>query len=100
MKVLIVFLFMLIITPRAMSYGKVYPTRLQDKHKTSIKSSRCVINDISKLVEFANLISDVNNTRRVLELREGINEAKAKHFTFQCMCGTTYASVFGVKYLK
>ena len=97
MKVILVFLFMLIITPRAMSYGKVYPTRLQDKHKTSIESSRYVINDISKLVEFANLISDVDNSRRILELREGINEAKAKHFTFRTMCGTTYASIFGIK---
>jgi hypothetical protein len=97
MKRIIVFLFMLIITPRAMSLGKVYPTRLNYKHKTSINSSRYVINDISKLVEFANLISDVDNTRRVLELREGINEAKAKHFTFRTMCGTTYASVFGIK---
>jgi hypothetical protein len=88
---------MLIITPRAMSYGRVFPTRIQHQHKTSIESSRCVINDISELAEFANLISDVNNTRRVLELREGINEAKAKHFTFWTMCGTTYASVFGVK---
>jgi hypothetical protein len=97
MKRIIVFMFMLIITPRAMSLGKVYPTRLNYKHKTSINSSRYVINDISKLVEFANLISDVDNTRRVLELREGINEAKAKNFTFRTMCGTRYSSVFGIK---
>jgi len=97
MRVIIAFLFMLIITPHAMSLGKVYPTRFNYKHKTSINSSRYVINDISKLVEFANLISDVDNTRRMLELREGINEAKAKNFTFRTMCGTTYASVFGIK---
>jgi len=93
MKYINVFLFMLIITPRAMSLGKVYPTRL--RVKTS--SSHCVVKTISELPEFANLISDVDNSRRFLELREGINEAKAKHFTFRTMCGTTYVSVFGNK---
>jgi hypothetical protein len=97
MKYVIVFLFMLIITPHAMSLGKVYPTRLQDKHKTSIEPSYCLVKDISELAEFAHLISDVDNSRRILELREGINEAKAKHFTFRTMCGTTYSSVFGRK---
>ena len=84
---------MLIITPRAMSLGKVYPTRL------SVKTfpSHYVVKTISELPEFAHLISDVDNSRRYLELREGINEAKAKHFTFRTMCGTTYASVFGNK---
>ena len=93
MKYILAFLFMLIITPRAMSVGKVYPTRLPVK----TSSSCCVVKTISELAEFANLISDVDNSRRYLELREGINEAKAKHFTFQTMCGTTYSSVFGNK---
>jgi len=93
MKYILAFLFMLIITPRAMSLGKVYPTRIQGK----TSSSHCVVKTISELAEFANLISDVDNSRRYLELREGINEAKAKHFTFQTMCGTTYSSVFGNK---
>jgi len=84
---------MLIITPRAMSLGKVYPTRIPVK----TSSNRCVVKTISELPEFANLISDVDNSRRFLELREGINEAKAKHFTFRTMCGTTYVSVFGNK---
>ena len=73
-----------------MSLGKVYPTCIP--LKTS--SSRCVVKTITKLPEFANLISDVDNSRRFLELREGINEAKAKHFTFKTICGTTYSSVF------
>uniref|UniRef100_A0A6C0DVS2 Uncharacterized protein n=1 Tax=viral metagenome TaxID=1070528 RepID=A0A6C0DVS2_9ZZZZ len=93
MKYILAFLFMLIITSHAMSLGKVYPTRLPDK----TSSSYCVVKTISKLPEFANLISDVDNSRRFLELREGINEAKAKHFTFRTMCGTTYVSVFGIK---
>ena len=87
------FLFMLIITSRAMSLGKVYPTRLPGK----TSSSYCVVKTISKLPEFANLVSDVDNSRRFLELRDGINKAKAKHFTFKTMCGTTYSSVFGNK---
>jgi hypothetical protein len=89
MKYVIAFLFRLIITSRAMSLGKVYPTRLQD----NTSSSHCVVKTISELPEFANLISNVDNSRRFLELREGINEAKAKHFTFW----TTYVSVFGIK---
>jgi hypothetical protein len=93
MKYVLAFLFMLLITPRAMSLGKVYPTRLPVK----TSSSNCVVKTISELAEFAHLISDVDTSRRYLELREGINEAKAKHFTFKTMCGTTYVSVFGNK---
>jgi hypothetical protein len=95
MKYVIAFLFMLIITPRAMSLGKVYPTCIPVK--TRIEPERCVVKTISELPEFAHLISDVDTSRRFLELREGINEAKAKHFTFKTMCGTTYVSVFGNK---
>jgi hypothetical protein len=91
MKYIIAFLFMLIITPRAMSLGKVFPTRIPIK--THIEPCRCVVKTISELPEFANLIIDVDNSRRFLELREGINEAKAKHFTFR----TTYVSIFGNK---
>ena len=93
MKYILAFLFMLIITSHAMSLGKVYPTRLPVK----TSSSHCVVKTISELPEFANLISDVDNSRRFLELREGINKAKAKHFTFRTICGTTYSSVFGNK---
>ena len=93
MKYVIAFLFRLIITSRAMSLGKVFPTHLPVK----TSSSHCVVKTISELPEFAHLISDVDSSRRYLELREGINEAKAKHFTFKTMCGTTYVSVFGIK---
>lgn len=62
-----------------------------------IVQQKYLINTIFELPEFANLISDVDNSRRYLELRKGINEAKAKHFTFWTMCGTTYVSVFGIK---
>ena len=93
MKYILITMFMLIITCQAMSYGKVFPTRIPVK----TSSSRCVVKDISELTEFADLIVDVDNRRRILELREGINQAKAKHFTFRTMCGPTYASVFGIK---
>ena len=86
-------MLMLIVTCQAMSYGKVFPTRVPVK----TSSSCCVVKDISELTDFADLIVDVDNRRRILELREGINEAKAKHFTFRTMCGPTYASVFGIK---
>jgi hypothetical protein len=62
MKYIIAFLFRLIITPRAMSLGKVYPTRLPVK----TYSSHYVVKTISELPEFANLISDVDNSRRFL----------------------------------
>jgi hypothetical protein len=93
MKYILAFMLMLIITPRAMSYGKVFPTRVP----VNTFSSRCVVKTISELAEFANLIVDVDNRRIILELRQGINQAKAKHFTFRTMCGPTYASVFGIK---
>lgn len=84
---------MLIITCQAMAYGKVFPTRVPVK----TSSSRCVVKTISELTEFADLIVDVDNRRRLLELCEGINQAKAKHLTFRTMCGPTYVSVFGIK---
>ena len=96
MKYILETMFMLIITPYAMSYGKVFPTHVPVK----TSSSRCVVKTITKLTEFADLIVDVDNRRRILELREGINQAKAKHLTFRTMCGPTYASVFGIKYKK
>ena len=93
MKYVLAFMFMLIVTCQTMSYGKVFPTRVPVK----IYSSRCVVKTISELTEFADLIVDVDNRRRLLELRQGINQAKAKHLTFRTMCGPTYASVFGIK---
>ena len=95
MKFMLVFMFMQIIICEAMSYGKVFPTRLQAK--TLQGTSIYVVKDISELSEFADLVSYVDDTRRFLELREGINEAKIKHFTFKCICGPTNASVFGCK---
>lgn len=93
MKYILVLVLALIVTPYAMSLGKVFPTRIPVK----TFSSRCVVKNISKLTEFADLIIDVDNRRRFLELREGINQAKAKHLTFRTMCGPTYASVYGIK---
>ena len=93
MKYTLAFMFMLIITCQGMSYGKVFPTRVPVK----TFSSHCVVKTITKLTEFADLIVDVDNRRRNLELREGIIQAKAKHLTFRTMCGPTYASVFGIK---
>ena len=86
------FVLMHILMCEAMLYGKVIPIRSQ----TNIPSGSYiyVVKDVSQLAEFADLILDVDNSRRLLELREGINEAKAKHFTFKCICGSTYASVF------
>lgn len=90
MKYVLAFMFMLIITSCAMSLGKVFPTRIPVK----TFSSHCVVKTITKLTEFADLIVDVDNRRRILELHEGINQAKVKHLTFRTMCGPTYASVF------
>ena len=78
----------------ALPYGKVFPTRLP----TTNTYSRLVVKNISELPEFKDIVLDVDDTRRMLELREGVDNAKARYsqrFTFKCMCGTTYASVFG-----
>ena len=78
----------------ALPYGKVFPTRLP----TTNTYSRLVVKNISELPEFEDIVSEVDNTRRMLELREGVETAKAKYsqrFKFKCICGTTYASVFG-----
>ena len=93
MNCILAFMLMLIVTCQAMSLGKVFPTRVPVK----TSSSHCVVKTITKLTEFADLIVDVDNRHRLLELREGINQAKAKHLTFRTICGPTYASVYGIK---
>lgn len=78
----------------ALPYGKVFPTRLP----TTNAYSRLVIGNISELPEFKDIVFEVDDTRRMLELREGVETVKEKYsrrFTFKCICGTTYASVFG-----
>ena len=78
----------------ALPYGKVFPTRLP---KTNTYS-RLVIKNVSELPEFEDIVFEVDDTCRMLELREGVETAKEKYsqrFTFKCICGTTYASVFG-----
>ena len=95
MKFVLAFLFLQILMSQAMSYGKVFPTRLPTK--SSSVTGPCVVKNVSQLAEFADLVSQVDDTRRFLELREGIVQAKTKHFTFRCMCGPSYASVFGCK---
>jgi len=88
-------LFVQFLMSPAMSYGKVFSTRIQAK--TQQATCRLVVKNISQLAEFTDLVSEVEDARRFLELREGITEAKKKHFTFRCMCGPTYVSVFEIK---
>ena len=80
----------------ALPYGKVFPTRLPTTNTNTY--SRLVVKNVSELSEFKDIVFEVEDTRRMLELREGVETAKAKYsqrFTFKCICGTTYASVFG-----
>ena len=84
-------LFMQFLMSPAMSYGKVFPTRLQTK--TQQETCCLVVKNISQLAEFSDLVSEVEDARRFLELREGITQAKTKHFTFHCICGL-HMSVF------
>ena len=92
MKYMSAFVLMHILMCEAMLYGKVIPIHSQLNIPSG--SYIYVVKDVSQVAEFANIVSNVDNSRRLLELREGINEAKAKHFTFKCICGPTYASVF------
>lgn len=80
----------------ALPYGKVFPTHLP----TTNTYSSLVIGNISELPDFEDIVLEVDNIRRMLELREGVEIAKAKYspcFTFRRICGTPYASVFGKK---
>jgi hypothetical protein len=89
---------MLITAPTAMSYGRVFPTHFP--MNTPPGTQRLVVKNVSELPEFNKLILKVDDTRRMLELREGIEEAKVRYiprFTFRCICGSTYADVFGFK---
>ena len=84
----------------ALPYGKVFPTRLPTRLPMTNTYSRLVIGNISELPEFKDIVLKVDDTRRMLELREGVDNAKKKYtpcFTFRRVCGTPYASVFGKK---
>lgn len=96
-KVLILVLFAATSTS-AMAYGKVFPTHLPMKNPPG--TACLIIKNVSEVQEFAELVHEEDNTRRLLELREGISKAKASHvpcFTFRRICGTKYADVFGNK---
>lgn len=97
MKVLIIVLFAVVSTS-AMAYGKVFPTHLPMKNPPG--TAPVILKNVSEVQEFAELVHEEDNTRRLLELREGISKAKASHvscFTFRRICGTRYADVFGNK---
>ena len=86
----------------AMAYGKVFPTRLPLNTLNPISGTQLlIVKNVSDISEFSELVREEDDTRRLLELREGIAISKAKErytrITFRCMCGTTYASVFGSK---
>jgi hypothetical protein len=96
LKSVITVFFLILNVSDAMAYGKVSPTHFP--MNTPPGTSRLVVKNVSEIKEFANLISEVDNTRRFLELREGITKAKANSapcFTFRRICGTKYADVFG-----
>lgn len=92
------FFFLLITTATTTSYGRVFPTHFPMKIPPG--KQRLVVKNISELSEFDDIVFEVDDTRRMLELREGIEEAKEGYkprFTFKCICGSTYADVFGFK---
>jgi hypothetical protein len=82
----------------AMAYGKIFPTRLPLNPMPGTR--RLIVKNVSDISEFSEFVHEEDDTRRLLELREGVAKAKERYtpiFTFRCMCGTTYASVFGIK---
>ena len=98
LKFILAIFFVLITTPAAVSYGRVFPTHFP--MNTPPGTQRLVVKNVSELPEFNKLILKVDDTRRMLELREGIEEAKSSYtprFTFRRICGSTYADVFGFK---
>ena len=98
MKSLLAIYFLLIHTSNAVSFGRVFLTNFP--MKTPPGTQRLIVKNVSELSEFAKLIHEEDDTRRILELREGVTDAKVKYsprFTFRRICGTTYASVFGKK---
>jgi hypothetical protein len=114
----IAIIFLLISPSDAMAYGKIFPTHLhshshshshlhshshshsQFQMKNPTVSTPLVVKNVSDISDFYALVHLEDDTRRILELREGVSAAKAKYtprFTFKCICGTTYASVFGTR---
>jgi hypothetical protein len=98
MKFVIGIVFLLMPVSDARAYGKVFPTRFP--LNTIPGTQRPIVKKVTDISEFSELVHKEDDTRRILELREGIAIAKAKHiphFTFRCMCGTKYSDVFGTK---
>jgi hypothetical protein len=108
----IAIIFLLISPSDAMAYGKIFSTHLhshshlhlhlhsQFQMKNPTVPTPLVVKNVSDISDFNALVHLEDDTRRILELREGVSAAKAKYtprFTFKCICGTTYASVFGTR---
>ena len=102
----IAIIFLLISPSDAMAYGKIFPTHLHShlhshfQTKNPTVPTPLVVKNVSDISDFNALVHLEDDTRRILELREGVSAAKAKYtprFTFKCICGTTYASVFGTR---
>ena len=98
MRFVIPVVVLLLHTYRAMTYGKIFPTRFP---LTMVSGThRLVLKNVSDISEFAELVHEEDDTRRLLELREGIALAKEKEmprFTFRCICGTKYSDVFSTE---
>jgi hypothetical protein len=98
MKFIISIVVLLLHTSRAMTYGKVFPTRFP--LNTVSGTQRLIVKNVSEISEFSELVHEEDDTRRILELREGIAIAKEKEmprFTFRCICGTKYSDVFSTE---
>jgi len=96
MKSMLTIFFLIVTASHAMAYGKIFPTHFP--MNTPPGTSRLVVKNVSEIKEFSKLVSEVDDTRRFLELREDITKAKAISapcFTFRRICGTKYADVFG-----
>ena len=97
-KFFIAILFLLISVSDAVVYGKIFPTNFP--MKTTPGTHHLIVKKVSDISEFSELVHEEDETRRLLELREGIAIAKAKEmprFTFRCICGTKHSEVFGTK---
>jgi hypothetical protein len=98
MKFVIGIVFLLMPVSDAMTYGKIFPTRFP--LNTVSGTQRLIVKNVSEISEFSELVHEEDDTRRILELREGIAIAKEKEmprFTFRCICGTKYSDVFSAE---
>ena len=74
MKFVISIVVLMLHMSHAMAYGKIFPTRLPSNPIPVTR--RLIVKNVSDISEFSEFVHEEDDTRRLLELREGLRRLR------------------------